>query len=254
MHYLIGEFLLKTVAFPITVHDHNPECTKAIVIVETRPCFWLPYVIANAVKFNPEFNLYVFGTQKVLQMLENTIQGNYVKIDMPARISVNQYSAMLLDTKFWSFFKEQHVLIFQTDCVFVRPIPVHMFEYDYIGAVCGSVENVVMNGGLSLRRRDAMIRAIELMDDQTKNLPEDIAFSITMNGAKPEFKLPTLSMCNAFALESLGDPGTAVGMHGTDKFYIEEEALVQHLLCSHGPKPKPSSQYHVAATGLEGLS
>ena len=42
-------------------HRNSPENTRAAVIVETRPDFWLPRVIRNVMYFlGPRWNLYVF--------------------------------------------------------------------------------------------------------------------------------------------------------------------------------------------------
>ena len=251
MHYLIGEYLLKTASQPVK-YEHDPERTKALVIVETRPSFWLPYVVANALKFNPDFNLYVFGTREVLELVNKIVLGAYAHSEMPSRISINQYSAMLIDETFWSLFKEPHILIFQTDCVFVRSIPTHFFEYDYIGAVCGpNISSFIMNGGLSLRRKDAMLRAIKLMDEHTKTLAEDVAFTQTMKSSEGAFNLPTMTMCNEFAMESSGDPGKVVGMHGTEKFYTTGNWIIEQLLSC--PQSSLAHKYDVTAVvGLGG--
>jgi len=75
-----------------------------------------------------------------------------------------------------------------------------------------------MNGGLSLRKKDAMIKACETFTDEERKLPEDVAFTKCMRRQK-DFSLPTMSNCFKFGIETLGDIDTVVGIHGTDKYY-----------------------------------
>lgn len=240
MHTFVGAHLLCTTTFPLNV-EHT-QADKALVIIETRPSFFFPHVVASAVTTHPGWHLYVFGTPEVHALLdsccESECNGNeccYTKVTLgDARMTCQQYSHLLMSSQFWECILEEHVMIFQTDSVLVRPTPPRYLEYDYVGAVCGTQDpaTFVMNGGLSLRRRSAMLRAVlhirrtrpELLDE-----PEDVAFCAVMRAHPEEFSLPSVEACREFAIESLGDATKAVGMHGTDKFYAPT-ALIATLL------------------------
>lgn len=224
MHDAVGEFLVSSYTTPETVHD--PSRKLALVLVENRPSFWLKYVVSNALKFNPDANLYLWGNTGVFEILDKEVRGTYVKQNLPMGFrTASDFSQLLLSPTFWKTFQESHVLIFQLDCVFVRPLRPEHFAWDYIGAVCGSVHDPVYNGGLSLRKRDAMLLAIELMDPDVLALAEDIAFSRTMRAYPTLFALPPLEQACEFALESFGDIRRVVGAHGTDKAYCPRGVL-----------------------------
>ena len=211
--------------------------STALVIVETRPLPHLPQVIASAVRTHPGWHLYVYAPPAVHDFLDrggSLVGGEYTKVTLePKPMTTAHYSKLLLSRQFWEVVREEHILVFQADCVVVRPTPPEFMRYDYVGALCGLLlpSRFVMNGGLSLRRRSAMVRAILLMTDDEAREPEDIAFMLTMRRNAPAFTLPTMEECDRFAIESQGDPRTAVGVHGTDKRYAPP-ALLEELFDS----------------------
>lgn len=226
---------LSRVHLPLDVPPPT-EDDKALVIVETRPLPSVACVIATAVRTHPGWHLYVFGTRDVHAMLQSQCENyeNATRVTLACQsMSTREYSHLLVSRAFWDVIKQEHVLIFQHDCVLVRQCPREFLRYDFVGAVCGVLdpEKFVMNGGLSLRRRSAMVQAVRLMRDHHPELleePEDIAFCALMR-QYPFFTLPSMRQCDEFAIESQGDPRTAIGIHGTDKHYAPPE-LVRALL------------------------
>lgn len=236
MDALVGEYLMRSARLPFELSTPR-EPDKALLIVETRPSFFLPHVVATAVQTHPGWHLYVVATPAVHALLDSECK-NYdaatrVTLDAGPRISVRQYSRLLLSDELWSVVREEHVLVFQSDCVLVRPTPAAHFAYDFVGAVCGTVSpsRFVMNGGLSLRRRSAMLLACNLLRGQRCDEPEDVALCALMRRHPDKFDLPSMAACNDFAIESMGNPSKAVGLHGTDKYYAPPE-LVAELLMS----------------------
>ena len=233
----VGTYLLRTTRLPITVGSSRGS-NKALVIVETRPSFFLPHVVASAVATHPGWHLYVFGTPLVHALLQSHFKEyenvTRVTLDAGARMTTTQYSHLLMSPGFWSVIKEEHILVFQADCVLVRQTPDRLLGYDFVGAVCGTVKEgeFCMNGGLSLRRRTSSLRAAKLIHSTHPHLleePEDIAFCKVMRAHPGMFAMPSMQTCNLFAIESMGDPDRAVGMHGTDKYYASP-LLVAALL------------------------
>lgn len=208
----------------------DPDRDKAMVIVETRPTLWLPRVIHNAIQMIG-WNLYVFGTQDVLDLVQGTVVGDYKTVVLPNPLTVQDYSALMMQAMFWLNMAEEHVLVFQSDCVFLRPIPEAMLVWDYIGAICGQADEqtFIMNGGLSLRRRSAMVRAIDLLTEADKQQPEDVAFTHVMRRHKTLFHIPFMRQCFDFAIETIGNPKTCVGIHGTDKGYADPRLIAQAI-------------------------
>jgi hypothetical protein len=232
-----GTYLARTAKLPFRAAMN--ESPRAMVIVETRPLYFLPHVVAAAVQNNPGWNLYVFGSPEVHALLdrhcENYGQVNRVLLEVPGgRMGVGQYSRLLTSRRFWEVVREEHehLLVFQADSVVVRPVPDWCLAYDYVGAVCGSDDpaDFIMNGGLSVRRRSAMLRALAAVGEPTEEA-EDVAFCRAMRlpATAAQFALPSREQCMAFAVESAGDPDAAVGMHGAGKGYAPP-ALVARLL------------------------
>ena len=241
MHSFVGTHLLRTTSFPLRILHAEPH--KALVIVETRPSFFFPHVVASALTTHPGWHLYVFGTPEVHALLDSCCDSEckeYTKITLgDARMSSQQYSHLLMSSQFWDCILEEHVMIFQTDSVLVRPTPPLYLDYDYVGAVCGPLDgsSFIMNGGLSLRRRSAMKRAVHHIRQRHPDLldePEDVAFCAVMRSYPREFSLPSMEACHEFAIESLGEATKAVGMHGTDKYYAPSQ-LVADLLITRPP-------------------
>lgn len=246
MDWCVGEYLLRTVTLPFRVgKDRVPdrvpdrEPDRALLIVETRPLFFLPHVVATAVRTHPGWAVYVAGTPAVHALLASQCVDyehvHRITLDTSPRMTTQQYSRLMLTRRVWEVIHEEHVLVFQSDCVLVRSCPDELLTYDFVGAVCGSLDKdrFIMNGGLSLRRRSAMLRAIDMLQKHPRlhNEPEDVAVCEVMRAHPREFTVPSLEECDAFAIESRGDPNTAVGMHGTDKYYAPPE-LVARLLAS----------------------
>lgn len=236
MEFTLGSYLLRTSQLPFRVQPNSPN--KALLIVETRPSFFLPYVVESAVRAHPGWKLYVIGTEAVHRLLESSCV-NYSHCErgmlpLKSRLTVPMYSYMMLSHKLWDLVDEEHILVFQSDCVVVRTTPTSFLQYDYVGAACKSREgeDFVMNGGLSLRRKSAMKRAIDLMHAEHPDmltLPEDEAFTAVMRAHPDQFTLPTREACNQFAIESWGDPSKAIGIHGTDKYYCSVSVILKLL-------------------------
>ena len=124
------------------------------------------------------------------------------------------YNYLLMGASFWKKIREEHILIFQMDCLLLREPSEDMLEWDYIGPLCGALSETefIMNGGLSLRNKYAMIKACESFNEEERKLQEDVAFTKCMR-RQTSFNLPTMNACYKFWIESLGDIDTAVGIH-----------------------------------------
>lgn len=243
MKHDIGAWLVATCRFPFTLtgpSQDNSASNKALLIVETRPSYFLPHVVETAVRTHPGWKLYVLGPQSVHDLLGRACT-NYelaTRVVLPdsmcARFGVGQYSRLMMERDLWDMVTEEHVLVFQSDCVLVRPTPDALLAFDCVGAVCGKADEseFVMNGGLSLRRKSAMLRAIELMGGDPaayRALPEDVAYCRCMRAHPDKFALPSMRQCLEFAIETYGNPLTAIGMHGTDKYYAPPQLVAQLL-------------------------
>lgn len=236
MHHLAGAHLLRHAPLPFAVHAADAPADGALLLVETRPSFFLPHVVASAARTHPRWRLYVVATPAVHALLSKhcTNYHDVTRVDIHVgSLSTEEFSRLMLSRALWDLVREEHVLVFQSDCVLVRGTPPAFLEFDYVGPVCGSLDarRFVMNGGLSLRRTKAMRRAVDLLRARHPDLmaqPEDAALCEAMR-REGDFRLPTLDQCNAFGIETVGDPDTAVGVHGVDKYYAPDDLLARLL-------------------------
>ena len=221
---------LREASLPVRCQP-SPVAPAALAIVETRPLPHLPLVIATAMETHPTWPLYVFAPASVHAFLKPHVH-NYTRVMLDAEtMTVDEYSALLLSPEFWNVFREPFALLFQSDCVLVRPTPTRFFSFDCIGAVCGYMhpDHFIMNGGLSLRNVEAVQRALTLIRPMPTIQAEDLVLCNTMRAWARSFRLPTMRDCDEFAIESQGDPTLAIGMHGTDKRYAPQD-LIEKIL------------------------
>ena len=224
------------------VPSDNKESNKAAVIVETRDNFWLPMVLRNFVRVLSGWNFYFIGPRNLINKVNAVVGGhwNYINMNFPSevdsnRLSIPAYNRLLLGGYtldsgkiLWEHIKEEHIMIFQTDCICFRQPSEEQLSWDYIGAGCGKdrdEKTFVMNGGLSLRKRSAMMKVCsELSEDQKSGeTNEDVVFTDHLRSQG--YNIPELSHCLKFSVETHGDAGTAVGLHGTEKYWINDEDM-----------------------------
>jgi hypothetical protein len=131
---------------------------------------------------------------------------------------------------FWEFFREEKILIFQSDCICCQELDPKWFKYDYVGAPCNNTTSkFTMNGGLSLRSRSMMLRAIRA--NLVTDTIEDVFFTTSvrlLNGITPDFN----TACE-FSVESFYNGVLPFGVHGTDKGYHSDavaQAIVNGIL------------------------
>lgn len=220
--YFFGNYLMKFNNIDIS-YNYVENRKLATVIVATKPSFWLPLVIKNALYKIKECNLYFFGSNESIFFIKNNLKLNLNFIEIKDIRKVTDYNKLLLDEKFWKTFNEEYVLIIQPDCLILRDVIKSDFNFDYIGALCGNFNNdsYILNGGLSMRKRDVMIEICENLNSEEKNgsIPEDIIFTqkTRLNNL---YKFPTPEDCINFSIESIGNIDNVLGIHGTDKYYI----------------------------------
>ena len=218
MHYKFGEALLR---YRETDPQYSETKEKAVVVVETRPNIWFPLVVKNIIDKLPGWKIYIVGSQCSIEYLNSVVKQKLNYILLPKNfLRVEEYNKMLFSTQFWELFSEEHILIAQPDCLILRePLDRH-FSFPFIGAVCFSTQedSFIMNGGLSLRKRSIMLQICKDMMNGSETGPEDVVFTNIIR--KNRMGLPSMKECNSFAIESFGDPTTAVGVHGTDKNYL----------------------------------
>lgn len=214
-------------------HVNKPTNTKTAVIVDTRSAFFLPLVIKNFMSIlGPSWNLRVFHGRANEMFLRRSLPGWQIHLERLELHKLDQasYSRLLKSEDFWQRVPEEHILVFQMDTVLFRPIPESSFRYDMIGAPCG---RDTINGGLSLRKKSAMIRCIRTGVEEIHSHPdeaEDIFFTRRLRQDN-QAAVPDKKTCAMFSAESYAHP-ECIGGHGTDKYYLSSDqwrSMILHL-------------------------
>lgn len=229
MMYPYADFLMDFDRKHANFSHHNcPENTRAAVIIETRPLYFLPKVIRNVMYFlGPKWNLHVFCGELSYDYASRFLQGwsaRIAKLQGVGRLPDSAYNKLLMSAEFWNLFSEEKILIFQSDALLTGS---HVGEFescDYIGAPCGRFdEEYIANGGLSLRSRRLMLRCLSDFRP-ADDVAEDIFFTAAARRAGA--RVPDLDTATRFAVESLYT-AHPFGVHGTDKCYHTVEVAQQ---------------------------
>lgn len=153
------------------------------------------------------------------EVFEN--HAKFIPKDWPIIVVSNQdtstqagYNKLLTSERFWLGLPET-VLIFQADSMLLHHGIEEFLDYDFIGAPIPKIRWPAMNGGLSIRKRDAMLRCIREQEYTPYFGNEDIYFCnllSELNGNLPDYDIARqFSVETEFALGSLG-------CHAIDKY------------------------------------
>jgi hypothetical protein len=129
-------------------------------------------------------------------------------------LSINDYNNLLINKLFYDIIPTEYFLIFQTDsmiCESNKELINNFIKYDYVGApwkynISDYNESNIGNGGLSLRKKNAMIECIK--NNNYKNENEDMFFANCKNLVKPSF-----DDAKKFSIESIYENQNSFGVH-----------------------------------------
>jgi hypothetical protein len=173
----------------------------------------------------------------------------YYKNDKP-NITIDGYNKMFLSPHFWLSIPAENVLVFQKDCFMYKMFSSEFIDYDFVGARSvlyienDGTQRLIYNGGLSLRKKSAMMDCLEKMSFQhiydiiepiindiktpvnlyKKN--EDIFFSFACKILNK--KIPDMHLMPAFSVESEFNMETSFH-HGWNKNYHSREQILDIL-------------------------
>jgi hypothetical protein len=135
-----------------------------------------------------------------------------------ANLTTSDYNNLLTSPVFWDSLPYENILIFQTDSVIVDPNLDEFLIYDYVGAPWENGEwhlpikqkgtffsskstNFVGNGGLSLRRKSGMLRALRSV--RYNKTDEDVFYSMYCHKV---LNIPLKEIARHFSVESMFYP------------------------------------------------
>lgn len=157
----------------------SKDLSSCAVIVEGRKMENFGTIVKMTLRYLPnDWGLMVICPLEILNHNKEQLKHvqNVVYKCIGTMRNVRDYNNLLLSLYFWDSLLDpiKHVLIFQTDSFLLRKGIHEYLKYEYIGARCK--DNVTMNGGLSLRKRQSMVHILQNYKPN-KYENEDIFFS-----------------------------------------------------------------------------
>jgi len=164
------------------------------VIIEPRKHKALSFVLKNILDNLPkEWNILIFhGTEnqeyiKQLPEFSNSRILPPICLDIK-NLSISQYNILLKSSALYKCIPTELFLIFQTDTIILTPELLPTFlEYDYVGAPW--VNQMVGNGGFSLRRKSKMIEICNSVPSFTENEDNYFCYQNIVYLSKPSFEI-----------------------------------------------------------------
>lgn len=207
--------------------DIPEESDRFVVMVEPREHPHLEYVLRNVMHFlGPAWGLQLFVGRKNKAFVKDIVK-DWNKVHVAEigtdNLTAAEYNQLKKTPGFWELIKGEHVLWIEPDCLLCHGEVDPFLEYDYVGApwddwmtVSGHVR--IGNGGLSLRRKSAMIEIGRTCNrDASVFQQEDVFYSVNMHLQPERYRLPALEVAQRFAVETIYHPNP-LGLHKAWKF------------------------------------
>ncbi len=146
---------------PVEHTNHTYVC------YEMRPHKNMEFIILSTLFFaGPATSLIVYCSVENLAHIQRILAHNYVaaeirifdETDTGREEGRRRYNETLQSLEFWESLPVEHVILCEMDGYFRSPITQDLWDYDYVCCPWPWDHTVVGGGGVSLRRRSAMIR------------------------------------------------------------------------------------------------
>lgn len=208
------------------------ESDYFVMLIEPRPHPHLEYVLRNVMYFlGSGWGLQIFTGMQNMQYIQEIVKDwNTVYVYQLARddLSIYEYNQIRKDPNFWKVVKGEYVLCVETDSLLCSGNIREFLSYDYIGApwvssLALSPKCLVGNGGLSLRRRRAMIEIGSVCNrDYSFFRADDIFYSINMHLYHEKYNLPSVDVAKRFSVEAIYYP-KPFGVHKAWRYLPEHQ-------------------------------
>jgi hypothetical protein len=192
---------------------------KALVIVERRCHPNLEFCIQNAIYFNADYTLHIFCSEANYNYVKYICGKQFENIHIhviwkgigtPSQ-GKKEYNDLLRTRTFWETFSEKHVLLFETDCYFLRRTPSTLYDYDYVAAKWMWMHDKPGGGGLSYRKPTVMLDICDRCGDNDDKMQDCYASNAI---ATFGYTFPNLEKNSEFFIESQLDSNSKpFGVH-----------------------------------------
>ena len=224
---------LKSFSNNVGLIERATLMNKVAVIIEPRISEiltdllrWMVYLLAPV---GWKFIVYVgfHNSKQIHELVETLDVADVLEVrDLHTdNLSIHDYNVMLTSKSFWEEMPFENILIFQTDTLLLDSNLDAFLKYDYVGAPwnknrCGwlnASEHTTGNGGLSLRTKSGMLRALETFPYNGMN--EDTFFCLA---CKDTLNIAPYEVAMQFSIETLFY-ATSKGFHKCWSYLSFEE-------------------------------
>lgn len=166
-------------------HQPTLESNKATILIEPRDHPQLEFTILCNIHMTPGWKHYIFHSAKNAEAVKRIVspwhESVYLLECLPDQLDGTSYSRFICNKALWELVEADYVLIYQTDS-YLRRRGIDLFcdSCPIYGAPWSWDKDDAGNGGLSLRRREDIIRILDTCPYDNKTY-EDRFFA---NGIK----------------------------------------------------------------------
>ena len=156
---------------------------RAIVLVERRKHPNINFVLKNILYYARGWSLTIICSNENIDFIKAILGSQIENVRLIPHFSgvgtfeegKTEYNLLLQDLNFWRIFPEENILLVETDCYLRKPIPESILNYDYVASVWPWYPEKPGGGGISFRKRDAMIKICETYS--VKEIAQDVYVS-----------------------------------------------------------------------------
>ena len=136
---------------------------KTIFITERREHPNLKFILRNAHYYCPDWSITIHCSStnidyiKVICYPHNPTIKVVFDCDETPEKGKKEYNEHLKKLSTWESIDAEHILIMETDAYLLKPIPDKLLEYDYVASAYNWDKTFPGGGGLTLRKKSAMI-------------------------------------------------------------------------------------------------
>lgn len=215
---------------------------RCVLIIERRIHENLEFLLHNVAYYAKGWNIAFICSDMNLQYIRailgpkrNQVLAMPLFTGSPDRDTArSEYNDLLKSAEFYESLPWKHLFIVQTDSYFRKPIPEAILDYDYCAAPTGW-DPVAMAGGMSYRRRDAMVDICRRFQEKIEG--EDCF--INLGARHLGYKVPTYEVAQEFIVESCMTTG-GFGTHQWWTYWNTEGPDAEgvfHALLTCEPNP-----------------
>ena len=142
---------------------------KLAMIIEPRCHHRLKWTIINTLHFlGEDYDLLFIGSHSSVKYMKKKLPDIECHVETIHTDNLNSidYSKIMMNKSLIEKYNYEHIIVFQTDSILLKPLPDYIYSHNYIGAIDYMKRNnksimKVYNGGFSYRKRSFLLHCLD---------------------------------------------------------------------------------------------